>query len=107
MLPCNPFGLWIIVTMPASFKAPPTALAIGVLLVAMVSIQIGAAASKQLFPLVGASGATALRLAFGAFVLLVVWRPWRVRPSKREARTIVIYGLAMGWMNFFFYSSLA
>ncbi|MEA3151550.1 MAG: inner rane transporter RhtA [Gammaproteobacteria bacterium] len=73
----------------------------------MASLQIGAAASKQLFPLVGASGATALRLAFGAFVLLAVWRPWRLRPSKREARTIVIYGFAMGWMNFFFYSSLA
>ena len=29
-----------------------------------------------------------------------------MRPSAREARIIVLYGLAMGWMNFFFYLSL-
>jgi inner membrane transporter RhtA len=72
----------------------------------MVSIQIGAAVAKQLFPVVGAAGATALRLAFGALMLLAVWRPWRLRPTAREARTILIYGLAMGWMNYFFYLSL-
>lgn len=72
----------------------------------MVSFQLGATLAKGLFPVVGASGATALRLALGTLMLLVVWRPWRMRPSPRELRTIVIYGLAMGWMNFFFYLSL-
>lgn len=79
---------------------------ISMLLVAMISIQIGAAVAKQLFPVVGASGATALRLAFAALALLAVWRPWRLRPSLRQTRALVIYGLAMGWMNLFFYLSL-
>src|SRR5580692_6987621 len=37
---------------------------------------------------------------------LAVWRPWRLRLKLREMRVIVMYGLAMGCMNFFFYLSL-
>ena len=87
-------------------KPQSIVLPIGVLLLAMVSFQTGAALVKGLFPLVGAAGATTLRLSIAAFILLVVWRPWRVRPTWREARIILIYGLAMGWMNFLFYTSL-
>jgi len=95
------------VTLRSPFKSHSLALSIGVLGVAMFSIQIGAALAKRLFPVVGASGATALRLGFASLMLLAVWRPWRLRPSASEARSIIIYGLAMGWMNFFFYSSLS
>jgi inner membrane transporter RhtA len=94
------------VTLPSLFKPQSVVLPVAVLIVAMFSFQIGAALAKQLFPIVGASGATALRLGLGSLILLVAWRPWRVRPSAREARTILIYGLAMGWMNLFFYLSL-
>jgi inner membrane transporter RhtA len=82
------------------------ALPIAAVLIAMVCFQGGATLSKQLFPVVGAQGAVALRLGIAALLLLVVWRPWRMRPSRRELRTIVLYGIAMGWMNFFFYLSL-
>ena len=40
-------------------------------------------------------------------MLLAVWRPWRLRLNARELRVIVIYGVALGWMNFFFYLSLS
>jgi inner membrane transporter RhtA len=73
---------------------------------AMVCFQGGAALAKGLFPLVGASGATALRTGFAALMLTVVWRPWRLRFNWREARTILIYGVSLGWMNFCFYCSL-
>jgi inner membrane transporter RhtA len=73
----------------------------------MFSFQIGAAIAKQLFPAVGASGATALRLGLASLLLLAVWRPWRIRPSTREAWIIVAYGLALGAMNILFYSSLS
>jgi inner membrane transporter RhtA len=39
-------------------------------------------------------------------MLWIVWRPWRVRPTASAARSIAIYGLAMGSMNLFFYTSL-
>jgi inner membrane transporter RhtA len=90
-----------------SGRAIPVALLpVGVLIIAMVSFQLGATIAKQLIPAVGASGATALRLALSALMLAAVWRPWRVRPNRRELRAIIAYGLAMGWMNFFFYQSL-
>ncbi len=73
---------------------------------AMVCFQLGAVLAKGLFPVVGATGVTALRLAIASIMLFAVWRPWRVRLSRQQARTIVVYGLAMGWMNFFFYLSL-
>jgi inner membrane transporter RhtA len=99
-------GPWIIVTLPSPFKPNSVVLPVAVLIVAMFSFQIGAVVAKQLFPVVGATGATALRLGLSSVILLVGWRPWRIRLSWGEARSIVIYGLAMGLMNLFFYSSL-
>jgi inner membrane transporter RhtA len=96
----------IIVTPSAPFKSPPVALPIVLLVVAMASFQLGAVVAKQLFAVVGVAGATALRLGLSSVILLAVWRPWRVRLSLSEARSIAIYGLAMGLMNLFFYSSL-
>lgn len=87
-------------------KSDTVAVPIAVLIAAMVCFQAGAAMAKGLFPAVGAAGAAALRLALAAIMLLAVWRPWRMRMSPREMRVIVIYGLAMGCMNFFFYLSL-
>lgn len=78
----------------------------GALIAAMVSVQLGAALAKSLFPIVGASGATSLRLVFAALVLMIIWRPWRMRCSFVELRIIVLYGLAMGCMNYFFYRAL-
>jgi inner membrane transporter RhtA len=72
----------------------------------MLCFQVGASLAKGLFPSVGATGAVALRLGIAALLLALVWRPWRVRMSLRDARIIVLYGLAMGCMNFFFYLSL-
>jgi inner membrane transporter RhtA len=94
------------VTLASSFKSHPTAWPIFVLAGAMVSVQCGAALVKGLFPAVGVAGATALRLTLASLMLLIVWRPWRLRPTAREMRSIVIYGAAMGVMNFLFYSSL-
>ncbi len=93
-------------TPSAWFKSQPVAAPIGALVVAMLSVQTGAALVKGLFPQVGVAGATALRLILASCMLLVVWRPWRMRPTAHEARNILIYGCAMGWMNFCFYSAL-
>jgi len=45
-------------------------------------------------------------MALAAMMLLPVWRPWRLRVSRGEFQVIVIYGLALGCMNLFFYLSL-
>ncbi|ODT82258.1 MAG: transporter [Pelagibacterium sp. SCN 64-44] len=79
-----------------------------VLLVAlgMVFTQTGASFAKMLFPLVGANGATALRLTLAALVLLAIFRPWRHRLDHRQWRAVLLYGGAMGAMNLFFYAAL-
>jgi len=94
------------VTLRSPFNSHSIALPVGALIVAMASSQLGAALVKGLFPLIGAPGATALRLTLASCMLLAVWRPWRMRPTARALRSIVIYGLAMGWMNLFFYLSI-
>jgi inner membrane transporter RhtA len=88
------------------FKTDNAVLPVAVLIAAMLCFQLGATMAKGLFPAVGASGTAALRLALSAIMLLAVWRPWRLRLTAHEMRVILIYGLALGWMNFFFYLSL-
>lgn len=80
--------------------------AVAALLVAMVAIQSGASLAKTLFPLVGAAGATALRLGLAAGMLLVILRPWRTRMSGRSLPDLLVYGAALGGMNLLFYLSL-
>jgi inner membrane transporter RhtA len=79
---------------------------IGLLLIAMASIQTGASLAKSLFPIVGAQGTTTLRLVFASVILLLTLRPWRARLTARSLRTVFIYGIALGGMNFLFYMSL-
>lgn len=73
----------------------------------MVSIQGGAALAKSLFPRVGADGATALRLAFAALLLLAWWRPWRQSLDRKGALLVALYGAALGAMNLMFYRAIA
>jgi len=80
--------------------------AVATLLIAMSSYQLGAALAKQLFPAVGAQGATACRLGLGALILLLVRRPWRRWQRGRDLRALWGYGLAIGAMNLVFYMSL-
>ena len=94
-------------TPSASFKSYSIALPVGVLAIAMISVQIGAALVKGLFPVAGVAGATTLRLVLASMILSAIWRPWRLRPTAREARSILVYGIAMGCMNYCFYSALS
>jgi len=95
------------VTRSTPFKSHPTVWSLGLLAVAMVSVQVGAALVKGLFPAVGVAGATTLRLTLASLMLAIVWRPWRPGSRPRELRMILIYGASMGLMNLLFYSALA
>lgn len=90
-----------------SLKSNTVAVPVAALIAAMFCFQLGAVMAKGLFPVVGAAGTTALRMALAALILLAVWRPWHMRVTLGELRVIIMYGLAMGLMNFFFYLSLS
>ncbi|MDT9644751.1 threonine/homoserine exporter RhtA [Pseudomonas sp. JV245A] len=79
---------------------------VGLLLIAMASIQSGASLAKSMFPIVGAQGTTTLRLIFASIIMLLLLRPWRAKFTTNTLRTVIIYGMALGGMNFLFYMSL-
>ncbi|AJO79767.1 MULTISPECIES: threonine/homoserine exporter RhtA [Pseudomonas] len=79
---------------------------VGLLLIAMASIQSGASLAKSMFPIVGAQGTTTLRLIFASIIMLLLLRPWRAKLTARSLRTVIVYGMALGGMNFLFYMSL-
>jgi inner membrane transporter RhtA len=81
---------------------PPPAL----VLLGIVSVQLGSALAKHLFSSVGSFGAVALRLFFAATVLLLVWRP-SLRLSRRAWTVVLGYGVTLGLMNLTFYLALA
>jgi len=72
----------------------------------MLSIQSGASLAKSLFPVVGAPGVTALRIALGTLILVVIFKPWRLRFKKEQRLPLLFYGLSLGGMNYLFYLSI-
>ncbi|UCB31630.1 threonine/homoserine exporter RhtA [Duffyella gerundensis] len=81
-------------------------LPITALLIAMISIQGGAALAKSIFPQVGATGITAIRLGIGTLILCVIFKPWRMRISRHNLPPLIIYGIALGAMNTLFYLAI-
>lgn len=91
--------------LPASRSASHW-LPITALLIAMISIQGGAALAKSIFPQVGATGITAIRLGIGTLILCVIFKPWRMRISRHNLPPLIIYGIALGAMNTLFYLAI-
>lgn len=92
--------------MPGLSRRSSIWMPVAVILIAMLSIQSGASLAKSLFPLVGAPGVTALRIALGTLILVVIFKPWRLRVKKEQRLPLLFYGLALGAMNYMFYLSI-
>ncbi len=92
--------------MPGLSRRAPVWLPVIVILIAMLSIQSGASLAKSLFPVVGAPGVTALRIALGTLILVVIFKPWRLRFQKEQRLPLLLYGLSLGAMNYLFYLSI-
>lgn len=92
--------------MPGLSRTSSVWMPVAVILIAMLSIQSGASLAKSLFPLVGAPGVTALRIALGTLILVVIFKPWRLSFKKEQRLPLLLYGLALGAMNYMFYLSI-
>jgi len=79
---------------------------IALVVVAVSSLQVGAAFAVTLFDEVGPAGAALLRLGIAALVLLAVWRPSLAGHSRADLLTAVAFGLALGTMNWAIYSAM-
>src|SRR5215831_16799585 len=81
--------------------------AVALVLSALLSQELGAAAAVQLFPRVGAPGVASLRLAISAALLLAVARP-RIRGRSRADWALIgAYGVTTATMNMLFYQAIA
>ncbi|HEY7523606.1 MAG TPA: EamA family transporter [Candidatus Limnocylindrales bacterium] len=78
------------------------AVAVGLVLIAAASPQVGAAFAVTLFDELGPAGTAFLRLAFAAVVLWAIWRP-RLTGDLRLAGA---FGVALGLMNWSFYEAI-
>jgi inner membrane transporter RhtA len=76
-------------------------------LVAILSVQAGAALAKGLFPVIGSTGTVGLRTGISAVILLAAFRPPLHRLTAAQWRVVVPYGVVLGVMSLVFYASLA
>lgn len=81
---------------------PPWAMVI----VAVVSVQMGAAFAKQLFDTAGTSGVVFIRTLLGAIMFYLLWRPRFWGHSRKAYRYILMYGVNIALMMLTFYAAI-
>jgi inner membrane transporter RhtA len=81
---------------------PPVVL----VLLAISSVQFGAAIAKTLFDDVGPAGTVLLRMVLAAIVLMVLWRPGLRGHRPRDLWLVAVFGLVLAGMNLCFYAAL-
>jgi inner membrane transporter RhtA len=91
-------GRWQKVT----HKVPAQLLA----LLAILSVQMGAAVGKGLFSAIGPLGTTFLRLGFAAVLLLLLWRPQVRGLTRTQYINVLLFGIILAVMNSVFYSAI-
>ena len=79
---------------------------IALVVVAVSTLQVGAAFAVTLFDEVGTAGAALLRLGIAALVLLAVWRPRLAGHERADVLLAVAFGIALGTMNWAIYEAM-
>jgi inner membrane transporter RhtA len=86
----------------AAGAVPP----MGLVLLSIFSVQLGAAIAKGLFDQLGPAGTVFLRVGFAALVLLLLWRPRLGGHARGGYLVAVLFGLTLAAMNFSLYGAL-
>jgi inner membrane transporter RhtA len=74
--------------------------------VAVISVQIGAAVAKQLFDAVGPSGAVFLRTSLSAVMFWLAWRPRLRYHNQSVYLNVVLYGAVITANMLVFYTAI-
>ncbi|MFA4868569.1 MAG: EamA family transporter [Pedobacter sp.] len=80
--------------------------AISAALLSMACVQGGASIAKQLFPAIGATGASVLRIGLSATLLTIINRPKLSNFTKQQWLYCSIYGIGIAAMNLIFYLAI-
>jgi inner membrane transporter RhtA len=81
--------------------------AVPAVLLSIISVQGGAAIAKGIFPILGATSTSSLRIVLSALILLVVNRPNLRNLTVAQWKAVALYGLTLGAMNIIFYMAIA
>ncbi|KOP36014.1 EamA family transporter [Flavobacterium sp. WLB] len=84
------------------FNLPP----VPAVLLAIISVQCGAAIAKTLFPAIGAAGTASIRIGVSALILLLAYRPNLKAITPAQWKIVIPYGLSLGAMNLIFYFAI-
>ena len=76
-------------------------------IVGLMTQDIGASIAVLVFPTVGPAGMVTLRLVFSALILLAIARPNLRGISRRGWALVTIFGLSLGIMNLLFYQAIS
>jgi inner membrane transporter RhtA len=87
-------------------RPPRTLPPIPAVILAVVSVQGGAAFAKELFPVLGSAGTAGMRIGLSALLLFAVFRPPLTRLTRAQWAVIIPYGVVLGTMNLSFYKAL-
>src|SRR5215218_3093824 len=90
----------------APFRRVGESRGVGLVLLAVGSIQVGAAFAVRLFDELGPAGASFGRLAFAAAILVAIWRPSLRGHAPADLRVAIAFGLALGAMNLCIYEAM-
>lgn len=82
------------------------AVAVGMVVGSISSVQCGAALATTLFDRVGPAGAVFLRGGFAALILLAVAHRDVARVRRADLRDVALFGLTLAGMNFCFYQAI-
>lgn len=82
---------------------PPT----GLLLLAIISVQLGSVLAIHLFSALGPSGAVFLRVAFGALLVAIAAPPVFDQMLRRHAGLILLFGVVIAIQNLCFFHAIA
>ena len=95
--------------MAVSDRAPAQAVdvrgGVPLVLVAITSLQFGAALAGSIFDDIGPAGTALLRAFFAALILQAVWRPSLRGHRARDLRLVAAFGVLLGAMNLSIYES--
>jgi inner membrane transporter RhtA len=87
----------------AAGAIPPT----GLVFASILSLQVGSAIAKSLFPALGPGGTVVLRIGFAALLLLAVERPRLRGYTRGDYVAVALFGLVVAAMNTSFYNAIA
>lgn len=82
---------------------PPT----GLLLLAIISVQLGSVLAIQLFSTLGPSGTVFLRVAFGAVLVAVAAPPVFDKTLRKNAGLVLLFGCVIAIQNLCFFHAIA